>query len=113
MAFDLKAFTLELIAESVFYDDEYGLFSNVILIDKANNREAYYAYYDPEKDDFVIEVANAWEALAEEEYQIASAGEEHSRYESVEELSAKLLDMAEAGELEPKVMIIFEDDEEG
>lgn len=112
MAFDNKAFTLELLAESVFYDEDYGLFSNVILIDRAQNREAYYAYYDPEKDEFVIEVATAWEKMEEEEYDIASAGEEHSRYADAEALSAKLFELADSGNLLPRVMIIFEDEEE-
>lgn len=112
MAFDPKTFTLELLAESVFYDEDYGLFSNVILIDKSKLREAYYAYYDPENDNFVIEVATAWEKMEEEEYEIATAGDEHSRYESAEALADKLYSLAESEDLEPRVMIIFEDEEE-
>lgn len=110
--FDPKAFAIELIAESVFHDDEYGIFSNLVLIDTANAREAFYAYYDSEQDNFVVEAANSWEKLSEEDIQIATGGTEHSRYETEDDLAVALYDLASAQNLQPRVMMVVEDESE-
>jgi hypothetical protein len=110
--FDPKAFAIELLAESVFHDEDYGVFSNLILIDPAQQREAFYAYHDAERDDFVIEEANAWEKIPDEDVQIASGGKEHSRYDSEDELAEAIYHLAETQNLQPRVMMVVEDDED-
>ena len=116
MPFDYNAFTKRLIAESLFYDEEYGAIGNVSLINEESAREVYIAYYIPEKGRYVIDIATEWEPYDEQEdadigYAFASDTEEHASSKSLKEVAEELLRLAVSEELTPSVAILFEEEE--
>ncbi|NNE35490.1 MAG: hypothetical protein HKN13_09645, partial [Rhodothermales bacterium] len=60
-------FAKRLLAEALFYDQEFGAVGTISLIDSRTAREMYVAGYIPEEQAFVIEAASDWEDLDEEE----------------------------------------------
>jgi hypothetical protein len=116
MPFDLEHFTRRLIAETLFYDDEYGAIGNLSLIDPQSRRERFLASYVPDDGTFVIEEATEWEDFEPEEgdaigYALAVDSKEHANFESPEEASDALLALAREHGLLPSVTLLFEEDE--
>jgi len=115
--FDLENFTHRLLAETLFYDLEYGLVGSVSLVDPDAEREAYVASFMPDDGTFLIEEATAWEdppTLEDEEdvaYALATDSDVHGTYEIPEVAAEALLDLAQAHDLLPSVTVLFEDEE--
>ncbi len=113
--FNSDQFALHLLAEALFYDEEYGALGNVSLIDQTSVRERFLASYDPERDLFLIEEAVEWEDLdadedGEVDYALAVDGKEYKTFDTPEEAAEALLDLAREHNLAPSFMILFEED---
>lgn len=113
----LENFTTRLLAESLFYDLEYGLVGSVSLIDPETERELYLASFMPDDGSYMIEEATAWEdppTLADEEdvaYALAINSDVYGTYEVPEEAAQTLLKLAREHDLLPSVTVLFEDEE--
>lgn len=117
MSFNPEQFALRLLSESLFFDDEYGALGNISLIDDENKQERFLATYNPDEDNFLIEKATEWEDLdvdedGEIDYAVAIDGEEHGSYETPDEAAEELLRLAKEFNLQPSVMLLFEDGDE-
>lgn len=116
-AFDPESFTSLLLAETLFYDEEYGAIGSLSLIDPEAAREMYIASFMPDEGYLLIEKATAWEndyAIETDEdvaYALAVDGVTYGRYEAPEEAAAALLSLAEAHGLLPSFTLLFESDE--
>jgi len=116
-AFDLENFTHRLLAESLFYDLEYGLIGSVSLIDPDAEQERYIVSFMPDDGTYMIEEATAWEdppELEDEEdvaYALATNSDVHGRYEVPEAAAQSLLELAREHDLLPSVTVLFEDEE--
>ena len=115
--FDAENFTTRLLAESLFYDLEYGLVGSVSLIDPETERELYLASFMPDDGTYLVEEATAWEDAPELEdetdvaYALAVDSDVHGRYEVPEEAAQTLLALAREHDLLPSVTVLFEDAE--
>ncbi len=115
-AFDLDAFTLRLIAETLFYDEEYGALGNLSLIDESAAKERYIASYVPDDGIFVVEEATDWEAYTPDDeddigYALAVDSTEHGAYDTPDEVAKVLLDLARKHNLSPSITLLFEEDQ--
>lgn len=115
-AFDTDQFTLRLIAETLFYDEEYGALGNLSLIDTQEKCERYVASFAPEDGLFVLEEATEWEDYEPGEaddigYALAVDSRELGTFESAEGVAQELLNLAAAHNLTPSITLLFEEDE--
>ncbi|MEF8796371.1 MAG: hypothetical protein V5A22_12675 [Salinivenus sp.] len=116
-AFDLENFTHRLLAESLFYDLEYGLIGSVSLIDPEAAQEQYIVSFMPDDGTYMIEEATAWEdppELEDEEdvaYALATESTVHGTYEIPEVAANATLTLAREHDLLPSVTVLFEDEE--
>ena len=108
--------THEWLAETLFYDAEYGLYGSISLIDTELEREAYLAAYDSTAEVFQIEKATAWEKTNGGEdddfgYAIAVDGKILAEYKSSVETADALLDLVDQeGNLAPGFVPEVEED---
>lgn len=114
--FDLDTFTRLLLAEMLFYDEEYGALGSLSLIDPVTQREQYLASFMPDDGTLLIEEATDWEvdyAVEDDDvaYALAVGSTEHGRYALPEEAADALLDLARTHNLLPSFMLLFESDE--
>ncbi|MEM9667219.1 MAG: hypothetical protein AAF970_20005, partial [Bacteroidota bacterium] len=105
-----------LIAESLFYDEEYGALGNISLVDQDAAQERFLAAYLPAEGSFMIEEATEWEEYAPDAddeigYALAVDSQEHGTYETPDEAAAVLLSLAREHGLTPSITILFEEDE--
>jgi len=111
----MRDFALKLIAESLFYDEEYGAVGNLSLIDTDALQERYIAAYIPEEGKYVIEVGAEWEEYDDDDdaigYALAVDSDEHGTYDSPAEAAAELLRLADAEQLTPSITLLFDDDD--
>lgn len=115
MSFDFLSFAGRLLAESLFYDEEFGAIGTVSLINEEVGREAYIAYYIPEEGRYLIDVATDWESFNPNEdegigYAFASDTEIHTSSKSQEEVAKKLLSLAIEETLSPSFAVLFEEE---
>ncbi len=115
--FDAHVFSIKMIAESLFYDEEFGAIGNVSLINEDESKEQFIAYYLPEEKNFVIDKVTAWEEYdpAEPEsigYALAIDSDEHMASKSQDQIAHEMLSLAEKHNLVPSVALFFEDDSE-
>lgn len=116
-AFDLENFVQRLIAETLFYDGDYGLVGSLSLIDVEAEKEMYIASFMPDDGTFLIEEATAWEDELDLEddadvaYRLAVESREYGTYEIPEVASGALLAIAEEHDLLPSFAVLFEDEE--
>ena len=113
---DLNSFVQRLIAETLFYDEEFAALGNLSLIDTEANQERFIASYAPDDGIFVIEEATEWEDYTPGEdddigYALAVDSQEHSTHETQEDAAAVLLDLAATHGLQPSITLLFEEDE--
>lgn len=116
--FNLNTFALRLIAETLFYDEEYDALGNLSLVDEKAGREKYVASFAPEDGLFVLEEATEWEeyeagSADDIGYALAVDSRELGSYDHVDEISKVLLDLAEQHNLLPSITLLFEEDEVG
>ena len=114
--FDFDAFAIRLVAETLFYDEEYGALGNLSLIDETESRERFIAAYSPEDEHFVIDEATEWEQFQPEEnedigYALANHTSEYGSYETADEAAAALLQLARTHGLTPSITLLFEQDD--
>jgi hypothetical protein len=114
--FDLEDFARRLIAETLFYDEEYEALGNLSLVDPALAKERFVASYAPEEGLFVVEEATEWEEYEEGGdddigYALAVDSREHGSYDSPEEASEALLALSKAHGLVPSITLLFEEDD--
>lgn len=116
-AFDLENFTHRLLAETLFYDLEYGLVGSVSLIDPETEREMYIASFMPDDGTYLIEEATSWEeapTMEEEDdvaYALATESTVHGTYEIPEVAANAVLTVAREHDLLPSITVLFEDEE--
>ncbi len=117
-SFNLEDFTRRLIAETLFHDEEYGVIGNLGLIDPQTRKERFLASYVPNDDTFIVEEATEWEDFIPEEggtdeigYVLAVDSKEYGCFDSPEETSETLLNLAREHNLLPSVILLFEEDE--
>lgn len=116
-SFNIDHFARRLIAETLFYDEEYGALGNLSLVDPNAGRERYIASYLPEDGSFAIEEAVEWEDASDLEvedeigYVLAVDTEEYGAYETPEEAAEVLLQLARQHSLMPSITLLFEEDE--
>lgn len=114
-AFNAEHFARHLIAESLFYDEEYGAVGSLSLVDPVTEQERYIASFMPDDGTFVIEEATAWEEFTPGEddevgYALAIDSEEFATYDLPEEAAEALLVLARDHDLLPSVTLLFEDE---
>lgn len=114
--FQLDTFSVRLVAETLFYDEEYGALGNLSLIDEGESKERFIAAYSPEDQHFVIDEAIEWEQFEPGEsddigYALANRTAEFGTYESADETAAEMLKLAEAHGLTPSITLLFEQDD--
>ena len=114
--FQLNTFAIRLVAETLFYDEEYGALGNLSLIDEQESRERFIAAYSPEDQHFVIDEATEWEQYQPDEgddigYALANRTNEYGTYESADEAAAAMLALAEEHGLTPSITLLFEQDD--
>ena len=115
--FDPDNFTMRLLAESLFYDLEYGLVGSVSLIDTDTERDRFLASFMPDDGTYLVEEATAWEDTPEMDdetdvaYALATDSDVHGRYEVPEAAAQSLLELAREHDLLPSVTVLFEDEE--
>ena len=114
--FDSDTFAVRLVAETLFYDEEYGALGNLSLIDEAERKERYIAAYSPEDEHFVVDEATEWEDYqpdGEDDigYALASRTSEHGTYESAETAAAEMMRLAAQHSLTPSITLLFEQDD--
>jgi hypothetical protein len=116
-AFDQENFTQRLIAETLFYDQEYGLIGNLSLIDVDERRERFIASFMPDDGTFLIEEATDWEDMPdldediEVAYALAIDSDVYGEYEVPEVAAEALLSLAAEHDLLPSFTPLFEDEE--
>lgn len=114
-AFNIEHFARHLIAEALFYDEEYGAVGSLSLVDPEQARERFIASFLPDEGTFVVEEATAWENFTPGEddavgYALAVDSEEHATYDLPEEAAEALLLLAREHDLLPSVTLLFEDE---
>lgn len=111
--FDLTEFSRTLLAETLYYEDNFGLVGSVSLVDPAKSREVYLASFDPEEGQFVVERATAWEPAEDLriDYTLASDGNLVGTFERGEGAATQLLDLARREGLIPRFHLLYEDQE--
>ncbi|PSQ91452.1 MAG: hypothetical protein BRD52_08055 [Bacteroidetes bacterium SW_4_67_19] len=115
-SFDADQFTQVLLAEALFYDEEYGALGHLGLIDEEARRERYLASFMPEDGSFIIEEATAWEDRAPDDedegigYALATDSDEYAHYPVPEQAAEALLSLAREHTLQPSLTLLFEDE---
>lgn len=117
-SFDLQNFTHRLIAEMLFYDQEYGIVGSLSLVNREAEREAFIVSFMPDDGTYLIEEATAWESEipdADEDgeavaYALAIDSTEHSTYEIPEAAATATHALAEEHDLLPSFAFLFEDE---
>jgi hypothetical protein len=117
-AFDQENFSLRLLAETLLYDQEYGVIGSLSLIDPDTEKERYIASFMPDDGTYLIEEATAWESDpppmeddADVAYALAVDSTIHEQYTVPEEAAVALLQLAEEHDLLPSFTMLFESEE--
>ncbi len=114
-AFNLEHFTRRLLAETLFYDEEFGAIGSLSLVDVNAGKERFIASFMPEDGSFVIEEAIEWESGTDNGedigYVLAVDSKEHGSFETPEEAADTLLRLANQYSLMPSITLLFEEDE--
>ncbi|MGA9523486.1 MAG: hypothetical protein WBV82_18630 [Myxococcaceae bacterium] len=110
MPFELERFTRQLLAETLFFDEETGAFGGVTLVDEDNGKEVYFASFEPDSEAYVIEKATEWEKIdtdgdGEPDFEMGTDGTEHGTYPTAEDAAEALLALSREQNLSPNVML--------
>lgn len=115
--FDLADFAIQIVAEALFYDDEFGAIGNVSLVDPLEKKECFIASFVPDAGSFVIEQATEWEDYDvdsdEDEigYVLAVDSDEFGSYHTPLEAADVLVGLAEESGLVPSITLLFEEED--
>lgn len=115
--FNTDHFVLRLIAETLFYDEEYEALGNLSLIDIEEKCERYVASFAPEDGLFVLEEATDWEEYEPGEpddigYALAVDSREVGTFDTADEVAEALLKLAREHALAPSITLLFEEEGE-
>lgn len=115
-SFDTESFTVKLLAETLFYDEEYGALGNLSLIDETDLKECFIAAYSPEEDRFIVEEASEWEDYTPSDkddigYALAVDSNEYRTFGTAEEAAAEMIALARRNNLTPSITLLFEQDD--
>lgn len=115
--FNLQQFSTRLIADTLFYDEEYGAIGNLSLVSESEHKEMYIAYFLTEAKNFVIDKVTKWEEYdpdAEDAigYALAIDTDEHMASNSQDDIAREMMALAEKFNLTPSVALFFEDEAE-
>ena len=116
MSFDHTAFSVRLLSEVLFYDEEYGATGHLSLIDAEASKELFVAFFSPQDQRYFIEQAIEWEQMDPDEeaeigYEFASDSNTFMSSRDVTEIANALLKLAEDNNLYPSMSLSFEEDE--
>lgn len=116
MSFNSDQFAIRLIAETLFYDEEYEALGNLSLVDGTALKERYVASYVPEDGRFVLEEATDWEDYEPGSpddigYALAVDSKDHSTFDDADEIAAELFRLARQHGLMPSITLLFEEEE--
>ena len=115
--FDLADFAIQIVAEALFYDDEFGAIGNVSLVDPLEKKECFIASFVPDAGSIVIEQATEWEDYDvdsdEDEigYVLAVDSDEFGSYHTPLEAADVLVGLAEESGLVPSITLLFEEED--
>jgi len=114
--FDSDQFIIRLIAETLFYDEEYEALGNLSLVDSEEQCERYVASFAPEDGLFVLEEATEWEEYEPGEaddigYALAVDSRELGTFETAEDCARQLLALATEHNLVPSITLLFEEED--
>ena len=115
--FDVADFAAQLLAESLFYDDEFGAIGNVSLVDPVESRECFIASFVPDVGRFVIEQAVEWEDYDVDSdddeigYVLAVESDEYGSYATPYDAADVLLSIAEDNGYVPSITLLFEEED--
>jgi len=114
--FDTDRFVIRLMAETLFYDEEYEALGNLSLIDTEEKCERFVASFAPEDGLFVLEEATEWEDYTPGEaddigYALAVDSRELGTFETAEDTAAELLGLAREHGLAPSITLLFEEED--
>ena len=116
-SFNVTEFAQQILAEALFYDDEYGAIGNVSLIDPKLRKECFIASFVPGEGAFVIERALDWEDYDvdtdddEIGYVLAVDSIEFGEYDNPLETAVALLELAEQNDYVPSITLLFEEED--
>jgi len=116
MSFNSDQFAIRLIAETLFYDEEFEALGNLSLVDASARKERFVASYAPEDGSFVIEEATEWEdyepgSQDDIGYALAVDSKDHSTFDDAEEAATVLYGLAKQHGLMPSITLLFEEEE--
>lgn len=116
MSFNSDQFAIRLIAETLFYDEEYEALGNLSLVDPSARQERFVASYAPEDGSFVIEEATEWEDYEPGSpddigYALAVDSKDHATFDDAEEAATVLYGLAKKHGLMPSITLLFEEEE--
>lgn len=115
--FSVSEFARQMLAEALFYDDEFGAIGNVSLVDPVEKKECYVASFIPDERVFSIEQALEWEdydADTDEDeigYVLAVDSVEFGEFTSPLEAAEVLLELAEEHNYVPSITLLFEEED--
>ena len=115
--FDVSEFSKQVLAEALFYDDEFGAIGNVSLVDPVQKKECFIASFIPDEGMFSVEKALDWEdydADSDEDeigYVLAVDSIEYGSYASPLEAAAVLLELASVNNYVPSITLLFEEED--
>ncbi len=105
-------FARRVLAETLFYDEEYGAAGSMSLIDESTAKECFIASFLPEESTYIIEQAIQWDAKDEDDglgYAIATDATTHGTFDSADAAAAMLLSLAHRHGLVPSLALLFEE----
>ena len=116
MSFNSDQFAIRLIAETLFYDEEYEALGNLSLVDTSARKERFVASYAPEDGSFVVEEATDWEeyepgSADDIGYALAVDSKDHATFDDADEAAAALFSLARQHNLTPSITLLFEEEE--
>ncbi len=116
MSFDLEKFALQMLTEVLSFDEDTGMYGAVALVD-GENKERYLGMFDPAEGIFAVEEATAWEQVdtdddGKPDLGLATDGETHGEYPTVEEAARTLLDLSRKLNLTPTISFHTDDEDE-
>ena len=107
-----EEFAIQLVAQTLMHDAEFGVTGSLSLIDERNAKEMYVASYLSEESYYIIELSSAWER-GNVDHSIGYAlGTETTivrTCETAEEAAKALVALALQHRLMPSYVVLFED----
>lgn len=110
-SFDAETFSQDLLAEMLFYEENFGLIGTVSLVSADDGRERYLASFDPDEGAFILEEATEWAPGNDDDlaYELAVEGTVVETCAEAATLAEELFARASDENLKPHLQILYED----